>query len=202
MCPRELFENEDRVPSGGYSRYVILDICPERGLLKQDFQCADCSDPLTLSTARLCDYDGLYYCFKCHWNDQEQMPARVVHNWDFSRYPVSRRSLQVISYIKKRPVLFNVIQLNTMLYGLVDELNLLKRLRLELSQMVQYIKLCRQPSKPKLNINSYLVDENQCDSFAFGDLVETSSVHRALGDVHASLVSHITQDCEVIAPKA
>ena len=40
------------------------------------------------SEARLCDYSGQYYCEECHWNDVVVIPARVVHNWDFSPYRV------------------------------------------------------------------------------------------------------------------
>ena len=41
------------------------------------------------SEARLCDYSGQYFCEECHWNDSVVIPARVVHNWDFSLYKVS-----------------------------------------------------------------------------------------------------------------
>ena len=54
------------------------------------------------------------------------IPARVVHNWDFTPRPVSRSSLQIINYIKLKPVLFNITELNSMLYGLVDELTQIK----------------------------------------------------------------------------
>ena len=40
------------------------------------------------SEARRCDYSGQYYCEECHWNDLVVIPARVVHNWDFSLYKV------------------------------------------------------------------------------------------------------------------
>ena len=40
------------------------------------------------SEARLCDYSGQHYCEECHWNDLVVIPARVVHNWDFSLYKV------------------------------------------------------------------------------------------------------------------
>ena len=31
---------------------------------------------------RQCDYNGLYFCDLCHWNDVMIIPARVLHNWD------------------------------------------------------------------------------------------------------------------------
>ena len=36
----------------------------------------------------MCDYTGQYFCEECHWNDLVVIPARVVHNWDFSLYRV------------------------------------------------------------------------------------------------------------------
>ena len=41
------------------------------------------------SEGRLCDYTGQYFCEECHWNDHVVIPARVVHNWDFTTYKVS-----------------------------------------------------------------------------------------------------------------
>ena len=43
------------------------------------------------SEARLCDYTGQYFCEECHWNDMVVIPARVVHNWDFTTYRVSEK---------------------------------------------------------------------------------------------------------------
>lgn len=109
-----------------YSQYLEFSICPEVGISKQSFKCADCEEGITFNTSRICDYDGLYYCFSCHWNEQERTPARMLHNWDYGMKPVSRRSLQIITYIKRRPVLFDVLDFNPMLYGLVEDLPLIK----------------------------------------------------------------------------
>ncbi|OTF72145.1 hypothetical protein BLA29_014302 [Euroglyphus maynei] len=61
-------------------------------------------------------------------NDIAIIPARVIHNWDFQPQPVARVSLQIISYLRNksfhydRAVLINLVEINPMLYGLVDEL--------------------------------------------------------------------------------
>lgn len=119
---------------------IIMKICPEIGLAKQDFRCSECRVLLSPSTSaikdgtklaskpRLCDYSGLYFCENCHIGDTAIIPARVFHNWDFQPQPVSRAALQIISYLKNtsfhfdRPVLINLVKINSMLYGLVDEL--------------------------------------------------------------------------------
>lgn len=88
-----------------------LSICPEIGLDRQDYRCAECRTLISLSEhgfsdvseglvhsgsdrevyllggvpseARQCDYTGQYYCSTCHWNDTAIIPARVIHNWEF-----------------------------------------------------------------------------------------------------------------------
>ena len=61
------------------------------------------------SEARLCDYSGQYYCDECHWNDVVVIPARVVHNWDFSLYRVR---------IKKKNWDFKRYELNSITWEL------------------------------------------------------------------------------------
>lgn len=39
---------------------------------------------------RLCEYSGQLFCSSCHNNDYAVLPARVLHYWDFTRYPVSQ----------------------------------------------------------------------------------------------------------------
>lgn len=46
-------------------------------------------DGATDSEPRLCDYNGHYYCPRCHWNDEWFIPARIIHNWDFNKYKVN-----------------------------------------------------------------------------------------------------------------
>lgn len=74
----------------------ILEICPEVGLTHQQFRCASCNQAFNASTtnttpaaARLCDYSGRYYCPSCHHNALAVIPARVLHNWDFTPRKVS-----------------------------------------------------------------------------------------------------------------
>lgn len=76
---------------------------------------------------RLCDYDGLYYCASCHWNNSSVVPARIVHNWDFEQYCVSRASYQLLRITKSRPL----IKLDPRLYAFVEELGQVKVLILK-----------------------------------------------------------------------
>jgi hypothetical protein len=92
-------------------------IIPDRGLAEQHFRCSDCNSPIAMSTfmhvciapvvcvcchsqthalepraasleARFCNYSGMYYCSKCHWDEDMVIPARIVQNWDFRPHKV------------------------------------------------------------------------------------------------------------------
>jgi hypothetical protein len=38
---------------------------------------------------RHCEYTSQLYCSSCHTNENAVLPARVLHHWDFTQYPVS-----------------------------------------------------------------------------------------------------------------
>jgi len=126
-CPKEFYDKQ--LKENNYKQsyeFVVLRICPEIGLSKQQFKCNDCKNQINLSNSNLCDYDGKYYCIKCHNGALTVIPARIIHNWDFEPRPVSKRSLLIVNFIKNKPILFDILQLNSMLYGLVEELSVIK----------------------------------------------------------------------------
>lgn len=43
---------------------------------------------LSNGKAKVCGYSGWYYCSSCHVDDNFLIPARLVHNWDTSKYKV------------------------------------------------------------------------------------------------------------------
>ncbi|XP_053721273.1 differentially expressed in FDCP 8 homolog isoform X1 [Synchiropus splendidus] len=102
-----------------------LSICPEIGLDRQDYRCAECRTPISLrgvpSEARQCDYTGQYYCSTCHWNDSAIIPARVIHNWEFDPRKVCRSSLRYLALMMSRPVL-KLKEINPLLFNFVEEL--------------------------------------------------------------------------------
>jgi hypothetical protein len=102
-------------------------ICPEQGLSDQQYKCADCCRKISfqpkgaMSDARLCDYTGHYYCDSCHWNDMSFVPARIIHNWDFTPQKVCRQAKQILSMTSLRACI-NIQQLNPVLFNYVTEL--------------------------------------------------------------------------------
>lgn len=127
-CPKLIYERQlvQTSLAKESNNFVILDICIEKTLSEQEYKCNDCRELINFETSLLCDYDGFYYCKNCHNNDLAIIPARVIHNWDFVPRPVSKNSNYTLNYVKNKPVLFNVLELNSMLYGFIDELPIVK----------------------------------------------------------------------------
>lgn len=74
---------------------------------------------------RLCDYSGLYYCQRCHWNTAMVIPARVIRNWDMEPRLVSRVAAQLLTLLEERSVLL-LEELNPKLFTLIPDLSLVK----------------------------------------------------------------------------
>ncbi|CAN0890335.1 Pleckstrin homology domain-containing family M member 3 [Linum grandiflorum] len=54
---------------------------------------------------RLCEYTGQLFCSSCHTNDGAVLPARVLHYWDFTKYPVSQMAKSYLDSIYEQPML-------------------------------------------------------------------------------------------------
>ncbi|CAG5118493.1 unnamed protein product, partial [Candidula unifasciata] len=110
---------------------LITEICPKEsnGLAGQNYRCWECRSAISYksghSEPRLCDYTGRYYCEFCHWNNTFVMPARVLHNWDFTPHKVCRASKQFLRLMQKKAVI-RIQDINPMLFVYVDQLNEIK----------------------------------------------------------------------------
>ncbi|GBM74630.1 Pleckstrin y domain-containing family M member 3 [Araneus ventricosus] len=123
---------------------IVGKLCPEKGLNVQDFKCNSCGCPIGViyGKSRLCYYDGYNYCYECHENDVEFIPARVVHNWDFDKYPISKHAKIFISRIEKDPLL-DIKVLNPAVYTAVEEMAQMQLLRTQLTFLYGYICTCK-----------------------------------------------------------
>lgn len=186
-----------------------LDICPEPGLSSQQYKCAECRKLIGLtrgerSEARLCDYSGQYFCEECHWNDAVVIPARVVHNWDFSLYKVSRQSKQLLALMTDRPLL-KIEKLNPDLFKFVVELREVKRLREEILIMKKYFVTCRQALESKLLLQlkerQHFVENSNV--YSLQDLVDvnTGLLLPFLTKIHSLFLTHIKSDCQLCQGK-
>uniref|UniRef100_A0A5S6QZD6 Phorbol-ester/DAG-type domain-containing protein n=1 Tax=Trichuris muris TaxID=70415 RepID=A0A5S6QZD6_TRIMR len=187
----------------------VSQISPEKGLAAQKFLCADCQRPIAIDpasmirpcySALLCQYSGLYFCTICHWNDQMVIPARVLHNWDFHKYPVSRRSKQFLRLMQKRPV-FRVEALNRSLFDHSEDLRAVKKMRCQLMLMKPYLRSCRQAAKQcliaRLRPYAHFIDTQ--DAYSVQDLIDISELTAAdhLRKVLDVFVRHIKEECEI-----
>ncbi|RUS78572.1 hypothetical protein EGW08_013679 [Elysia chlorotica] len=184
---------------------LCLDICPvdPAGLAGQGYRCAECRAAIsfsgTTSEPRLCDYSGQYYCELCHWNDTYKIPARIVHNWDFTSYKVCRASKQFLRLMHKKAVI-RIQDVNPMLFGYVDQLNEIKKLREEMMIMKKYILSCISAMKAKLLLmleaRQHFVENS--DIYSMQDLLDTEEVLLPeLVKVHSTWAQHIKVDCEL-----
>lgn len=54
---------------------------------------------------RLCEYTGQLFCSSCHTNETAVLPARVLHHWDFTHYPVSQLAKSYLDSIHEHVIL-------------------------------------------------------------------------------------------------
>ncbi|XP_044764926.1 sorting nexin-29 isoform X2 [Coccinella septempunctata] len=144
--PKETVPNVATLKNESKALAVQLgEICKEKGLDKQNFECFGCRAPfISDQKINLCAFTGDYYCDSCMSDKSIPIPARIIHNWDFSPYPVSQRSYNYINEIKENPVIdFKV--LNPFIYGVVKEMAELQNLRNQLNYLRAYLYTCREP---------------------------------------------------------
>lgn len=92
--------------SFGKTISLVVQIRPSKSMKQildaQHYRCAGChkdfDDGMTTvqgfvqalgwGKPRICEYSGQLFCSSCHNNDTAILPAKVLHHWDFTRYPV------------------------------------------------------------------------------------------------------------------
>ncbi|GBP41472.1 Pleckstrin homology domain-containing family M member 3 [Eumeta japonica] len=118
----------------------------EYGLDSQNYQCKGCQDLLgsTISKAKVCGYSGDYYCTECMDSNLFIIPARVIHNWDFKRYPVSKEAALFLLEFQHVPWI-DMKNLNPKIYCGVSDMAQLQELRIQLNFLRAYIFTCREP---------------------------------------------------------
>ena len=52
-----------------------------------------------------CHFHGLLYCPDCHRGDTAEVPACVLHEWDFTRYPICDFAIEFLASIYEQPLL-------------------------------------------------------------------------------------------------
>lgn len=144
-------------PSGSISEQVdefgslllqVTKLPQELGLDTQKYTCFECGQPIgfNFGAARLCGFSGRYFCDECTVNPGEEwaIPARILLNWDYRRYCVSKKAAIFLSEVKHHPIL-DLKSLNPCLYLTVEEVSELQKLRNKLNLLRAYLFTCREP---------------------------------------------------------
>lgn len=83
---------------------ILCRLSTECGLDAQGFVCKGCKSPLVeISKATVCGFDAQYYCYGCVSNDKFAIPAKIIFNWDFTPYNVSKRCAEFFADHQFKP---------------------------------------------------------------------------------------------------
>jgi pleckstrin homology domain-containing family M member 1 len=84
---------------------ILCRLSTECGLDSQGFLCKECKAPLGVdfSKATVCAFDGHYYCPTCISGDKFPIPAKIIYNWDFKHYNVSKKAATFLSEFQFKP---------------------------------------------------------------------------------------------------
>uniref|UniRef100_A0A8C8T223 Pleckstrin homology domain-containing family M member 3 n=1 Tax=Pelusios castaneus TaxID=367368 RepID=A0A8C8T223_9SAUR len=184
---------------------ILTTLSLERGLTAQSFKCAGCQRSIGLSygKAKVCSYSGWYYCSTCHVDDSFLIPARVVHNWDTSKYKVSKQAKEFLEYVFEEP-LIDIQQENPMLYRHVEPLATVLRLRQQLRSLRAYLFSCRaavaEDLRRRIFPREYLFQQIHLYSLADLQQVIEGKLAPFLGKVIKFATSHV-YSCSLCSQK-
>lgn len=147
---------------------------------------------------RLCKYSGQLFCSLCHTNETAVLPARVLHFWDFTQYPVSQFAKSYLDSIQDQPMLC-VSAVNPFLFSKVPALQHVTNVRKKIGAMLPFVRCpFRRAIYKGLGSRRYLLESN--DFFALRDLIDLSKgVFAALPvmveTVSRKILEHIMEQC-------
>ncbi|XP_043724161.1 uncharacterized protein LOC122671129 [Telopea speciosissima] len=147
---------------------------------------------------RLCEYTAQLFCASCHTNDTAILPAKVLHFWDFTQYPVSQLAKSYLESIYDQPMLC-VSAVNPFLVSRVPTLHHVMGIRKKVGAMLPYVHCpFRRSIYRGLGSRRYLVESN--DFFALRDLVDLSrgafaALPVMVENVSKKISEHITDQC-------
>ncbi|XP_047341200.1 uncharacterized protein LOC124944895 [Impatiens glandulifera] len=206
----------ENVSALGKTISLIVEISPlktlKQNLEAQHYTCAGCHKHFDDGKTRLsevvhsfgwgrpriCEYTSQLFCSSCHTNDFAVLPARVLHNWDFSQYPVSQLAKSYLDSIRDQPMLC-VSAVNPFLFSKVPALHQVTGMRKKIGAMIPYVNCqFRESIFKRLGSRKYLLESN--DFFALRDLIDLSKGAFAALPVMVDTVSrkireHIMEQC-------
>ncbi|XP_050430447.1 differentially expressed in FDCP 8 homolog isoform X2 [Adelges cooleyi] len=190
---------------------MIINVCPYKGLLFQDYKCAECQTYIRIRNikvspedrvsleARLCDYDGKYYCPLHHWNNTALIPARVICNWQFEQQRVSQASFQLLKY-RYEARIYDLELQNPKLFMYLESLTQVKNIKENLVKMKKYLVSCKYWNACLKSLPSRCRELlYKCKLYSMKDMIEINSgiFLEDLSELKAKCEKHIRSDCEI-----
>ncbi|KAH8356286.1 hypothetical protein KR200_007518 [Drosophila serrata] len=138
---------------------MVAQLCQlprEPGLNAQGFLCKSCQHPLGIgySNFQVCAFSGNYYCNSCMDVELQLIPARIIYNWDFRKYSVSKRAATFLAEFRSQPFL-DLQLLNPSIYFASDAMAELQSLRIRLNFIRAYLYTCAPPTSIELLQNQF-----------------------------------------------
>eukprot|EP00759_Apiculatamorpha_spiralis_P018978 PhF_6_TR25252/c0_g1_i1/m.34770 len=117
----------------GRCKQCLLEMKPVKAFLR---------GPSWDGVASFCFYTGFMYCKECHTGDQTTViPARMLHQWDFGKYPVCKDAFAYLETIWQQPVLC-ISAINPTLFDRVVALRIARQIRVQLQLFHEICKEC------------------------------------------------------------
>ncbi|KAH8252697.1 hypothetical protein KR032_001325 [Drosophila birchii] len=134
----------------------LCQLAREPGLNAQGFLCRSCQHPLGIgySNFQVCAFSGSYYCNNCMDVETQLIPARIIYNWDFRKYSVSKRAATFLAEFRSQPFL-DLQLLNPSIYYASDAMAELQSLRIRLNFIRAYLYTCAPPTSIELLQNHF-----------------------------------------------
>ncbi|XP_068145614.1 uncharacterized protein Plekhm1 [Drosophila tropicalis] len=129
---------------------MVVQLCQlprEPGLNAQGFLCRTCQHPLGIgySNFQVCSFSGGYFCNSCMDVETQLIPARIIYNFDFHKYSVSKRATTFLAEFRAQPFLDLQI-LNPRIYHASEAMAELQSLRIRLNFIRAYLYTCNSES--------------------------------------------------------
>lgn len=172
----------------------LTTIPTEKGLDSQNFKCAACPKQIGFSfgKCKLCAFSGLYYCDRCHQDEDSVIPSRIIHNWDLTKRAVCRPALKFLNQIRNEP-LINVRSVNESLYVHVEEMLRIARSREQLKLLGEYLFTCRSGAlhemSKRLDHRNYLLESPQAYS-----VTDLQQITEGIFEVFLQSLIHFASD--------
>ncbi|XP_030555698.1 pleckstrin homology domain-containing family M member 1 [Drosophila novamexicana] len=131
-------------------KQMVSQLCQlprEPGLNAQGFLCKGCQYPLGIgdNNFQVCAFSGSYYCNTCMDSEAQLIPARIIYNWDFRKYSVSKHAALFLAEYRSQPFL-DMQLLNPSIYFASDAMAELQSLRIRLNFIRAYLYTCAPTS--------------------------------------------------------